>query len=68
MLQLYPRMPALWRPGLASTRHESGDPRRLRKRENARPIDLSVALALAVWRVSVGGGSNVYEEGGLLIV
>ncbi|MGI8606788.1 MAG: hypothetical protein ACR2L0_06505 [Gaiellaceae bacterium] len=49
-------------------RYENGDPRRLRKLEKARPIDASVALALAVWRVSVGGGSNVYEERGLLIV
>ena len=43
-------------------RFDNGDPRRLRKLEHSRPIDVSVALALAVWRVSQGGGRSVYEE------
>jgi phage terminase large subunit-like protein len=38
----------------AVDRYELGDPRRLRKLERSRPIDVSVGLALAVWRVSLG--------------
>ena len=47
-------------------RYENGDPRRLRKLERSRPIDVSVALALAVWRVVHGGATrSVYATRGL---
>ena len=50
-------------------RFDNGDPRRLRKLERARPIDASVALALAVWRVVRGDESrSVYEERGVIAV
>jgi len=53
----------------AVDRYENGDPRRLRKLERARPIDVSVALALAVWRVvHSDGGRSIYEERGLIAV
>ena len=44
-------------------RFENGDPRRLARSSNVRrPIDVSVALALAVWRVCTGATRSVYEE------
>ena len=47
----------------------NGDPRRLRKLERSRPIDVSVALALAVWRVVHGGDTrSVYATRGLIAV
>ena len=49
-------------------RFDNGDPRRLRKLEHSRPIDVSVALALAVWRVSQGGGRSIYEERAVIAV
>ncbi len=50
-------------------RFDNGDVRRLRKLERARPIDVSVALALAVWRVVTDEGpSSIYETRGLLSV
>ena len=53
----------------AVDRFENGDPRRLRKLERSRPIDVYVALALAVWRVVHGDvGGSVYEERGVLFV
>lgn len=53
----------------AVDRFENGDPRRLRKLERARPIDVSVALALAVWRVVHGGdGRSIYATRGLAVV
>ena len=52
----------------AVDRFENGDPRRLRKLERSRPIDISVALALAIWRVVHGGTRSVYETRGLLAV
>ncbi len=48
-------------------RHQTtADPRRLRKLERSRPIDVSVALA--VWRVSAGSERSLCEERGLLMV
>jgi phage terminase large subunit-like protein len=47
-------------------RFENGDPRRIRKLERSRPIDVSVALALAVWRVVLGATESVYETRGVL--
>ena len=47
-------------------RFDNGDVRRLRKLERSRPIDVSVALALAVWRVCTGATKSVYEERGVL--
>jgi phage terminase large subunit-like protein len=49
-------------------RFENGDPRRLRKLERGRSIDVSVALALAVWRASRTDGASVYEERGVFAV
>lgn len=49
-------------------RFDSGDPRRLRKLEHSRPIDVSVALALAVWRVAQGASVSVYESEGLIVL
>ena len=49
-------------------RFENGDPRRLRKLERSRPIDVSVALALAVWRVCTGATRSVYEERSVLVL
>jgi hypothetical protein len=45
-----------------------GDPRRLWQLERSRPIDVSVALALAVWRVVVGGAESVYATGPLTVI
>ena len=48
-------------------RYENGDPRRIRKLERLRPIDASVALALAVRRVVHGGvGESVYLNRGVI--
>jgi phage terminase large subunit-like protein len=53
----------------AVDRYENGDPRRLRKLERSRPIDVSVALALAVWRVVHGdAGRSIYSQRGLVAV
>ncbi len=53
----------------AVDRFENGDPRRLRKLENARPIDVAVALALATWRCVHGDERrSVYADRGLLLV
>ncbi len=50
-------------------RYDNGDPRRLRKLERSRPIDVSIALALAVWRVVTDERpSSIYETRGLLSV
>ena len=48
---------------------ENGDPRRLRKLERSRPIDVAIAVSLAVWRVVHGdGGRSIYSERGLVAV
>jgi hypothetical protein len=47
-------------------RFSNGDVRRIRKLDRSRPIDVSVALALAVWRVVSGAGRSAYEERGVL--
>jgi phage terminase large subunit-like protein len=53
----------------AVDRFENGDPRRLRKLERSRPIDVSVALALPVWRVVHGDVSgSIYNTRGVLVV
>ncbi len=53
----------------AVDRFENGDVRRLRKLERSRPIDVSVALALAVWRVVHGGDARtIYAVRGLIAV
>jgi hypothetical protein len=49
-------------------RFENGDVRRLRKLERSRPIDVSVALALAVWRICTGTGRSVYDSRGVLVL
>jgi hypothetical protein len=49
-------------------RYDHGDPRRLRKLENSRPIDVTVALALAVWRAVQGVDVSVYAEHGLVVI
>jgi phage terminase large subunit-like protein len=49
-------------------RYENGDPRRLRKLERTRPIDVSVALALAVWRVVLGANESVYATRPLTVI
>jgi len=53
----------------AVDRFDNGDPRRLRKLDRTRPIDASVALALAVQGAVAGeGGQSVYETRGVLVV
>ena len=50
-------------------RFENGDLRRLHKLERSRPIDASVAIALAVWRAERGNaGRSVYLTRGILLV
>ncbi len=49
-------------------RGESDEIRRVFKLDRARPIDAVIAMALAYWRVSVGGGVSAYAERGLIVV
>ena len=50
----------------AVDRFDNGDPRRLRKLDRTRPIDASVALALAVHAASLDAGQSIYETRGVL--
>lgn len=49
-------------------RGESDEVRRVFKLDRARPIDAVIAMALAYWRVSVGGGSSVYDDREMVMV
>jgi len=49
----------------AVDRFDNGDPRRLRKLDRTRPIDASVALALAVHAATLEQGRSVYETRGV---
>jgi len=51
-----------------ATGFDNGDPRRLRKLDRTRPIDASVALALAVQGATLDAGGSVYEDRGVLYV
>ena len=52
----------------AADRADSGELRRISKADCTRPIDAVVAVALAYWRASLGGGQSIYETRGLLVV
>ena len=49
-------------------RADSGELRRVSKADRTRPIDAVVAVALAYWRASIGGGTSIYESRGVLVV
>jgi phage terminase large subunit-like protein len=53
----------------AVDRWDNGDPRRIRKLDRTKPIDASVALALAVQGAVIGeGGASVYETQPVLVL
>lgn len=52
----------------AVDRFDNGDPRRLRKLDRTRPIDASVALALAVQGATLDAGESVYATRGVVYV
>ncbi|MBA3374341.1 MAG: hypothetical protein H0U00_00735 [Actinobacteria bacterium] len=49
-------------------RHRVPELRRIPKADRTRPIDGVVAVALAYWRASLGGGESMYQEHGLFVV
>jgi phage terminase large subunit-like protein len=49
-------------------RADSGELRRVSKADRTRPIDAVVALALAYWRCSQGGGKSFYEDVPVLVL
>lgn len=49
-------------------RGESDEVRRVFKLDRSRPIDAVIAMSLAYWRVSVGGGVSEYDTRGLLVI
>jgi hypothetical protein len=48
----------------AVDRFDNGDPRRIRKLDRTRPIDVCVALSLAVHAASIERAGSVYDERG----
>jgi phage terminase large subunit-like protein len=52
----------------AVDRFDNGDPRRIRKLDRTRPIDVCVALSLAVHAASIEPGASVYDTRELILV